>query len=190
MYKPRATNQPTNQPHLKFSVIVLTWAGLMDRPATVLDLPGVAIPGEVLATQAVSVQSLPLTVLLRPGGGPEAPGRVQEGRVRSHGGHVAVDVRPHSVLSVPSGAARAVQLLGPTAGLTERRAGVVHGVHGHAGVLDEQVLQRAGLHLDGGQPSGGEAGRRGDEPALLQGAGLKLEEAGVAWVGQAFERRR
>lgn len=94
--------QPTNQPHLKFLVIVLTWAGLMDSPATVLDLPGVAIPGKILATQAVSVQSLSLTVFLYPRGRAEAPGLVQESRVRSNGCHIAVDVRPHFILSVPS----------------------------------------------------------------------------------------
>lgn len=162
----------------------------MDSPATVLDLPGVAIPGKILAPKAVSVQSLSFTVFLYPRGGAEALGLLQEGCVRGNGCDIAVDVLPHLVLSLCSGAARAVEGVGPAAGLAERGAGAVHGVHGHAGVLDEQVLHGARLHLDGRQPSGREARRRRDEPALFQRAGLKLEEAGIAWVSQAFKRCR
>lgn len=94
--------QPTNQPHLKFLVIVLTWAGLMDSPAAVLDLPGVAIPGKVLATEAISVQSLPFTVFFYPLGGAEALGLFQKSCVRSNSCHIAVNVRPHFVLSFHS----------------------------------------------------------------------------------------
>lgn len=156
----------------------------MDSPAAVLDLPGVAVPGKILATKAISVQSLSVTVLSYPLGGPKALGLFQKSC------HIAVNVLSHFILSFHSGTARAMKVVSATAGLSEARAGVVHGVDRHAGMLDEQVFQRTGLHLDGGQASRSETRRRGDEPALLQGAGLQLEEAGVAWVSQAFERGR
>lgn len=94
------------------------------------------------------------------------------------------------ILGLQSGATRAVELLVPAAGLAEAVAGVVDGVDGHAGVLDEEVLHGTGLHLDGCEPAGGEAGRRGDEPALLHGARLEVDEAGLAGLRQVLQGGR
>lgn len=115
-----------------------------------LDLPGVAIPGKILATKAISVQSLSLTVFFYPLGGAKALGLFQKSCVSSNSCHIAVNVLPHFILSFPSGAAGVVEFVSPTAGLVETRAGVMHGIHRHAGVLDEQVLHRAGFHLESG----------------------------------------
>lgn len=93
MHKPRES-----QPSLKFLVIVLTWAGLMDSPATVLDLPRVAIPGKILATKAISVQRLSFTMFFYPLGGAKALGLFQKSRVSSKSCHVAMDVLPHFIL--------------------------------------------------------------------------------------------
>lgn len=98
MYRPREANPPP----WKCLVIVLTWAGLVDSPATVLDLPGVAIPGKILATKAISVQSLSLTVFFYPLGGAKALGLFQKSCVSSNSCHIAVNVLPHFVLSFPS----------------------------------------------------------------------------------------
>lgn len=113
MYKPREANQP----HLQFLVIVLTWAGLVDSPATVLDLPGVAIPGKILATKAISVQSLSFTVFFYPLGGAKTLGLFQKSCMSSNSCNIAVNVLPHFILSFHSGAAGVVKFVSPTAGL-------------------------------------------------------------------------
>lgn len=52
----------------------------------------------------------------------------------------------------------------------------VVGVDGHAGVFDQQVLQRAGLQENRLTAMAGEAGGRSHEPALLQRAGVQTQE--------------
>lgn len=71
----------------------------------------------------------------------------------------------------------AAALLPPTGGVQAggQPGEAVVGVDGHAGVLDQQVLQRAGLQEDG--LAAVEAGWRRDEPALLQRGGVQVEEA-------------
>lgn len=98
MYKPRETHQP----NLKFLVIVLTWAGLMDSPAIVLDLPRVAIPGKILATKAISVKRLFFTVFFYPLGRAKALGLFQKSCVSSNSCNIAVNVLPHFILSFHS----------------------------------------------------------------------------------------
>lgn len=146
MYKPRGANQP----HVKFLVIVLTRAGLVDSPATVLDLPRVAVPGKILATKTIPVQSLSFTVFFYPLGGAKTLGLFQKSCMSSNSCNIAVNVLPHFILCFHSRAAGVVKFVSPTAGLVETRAGVMHGVHRHAGVFDEQVLHRAGFHLESG----------------------------------------
>lgn len=94
-HKPRERNQP----HLKFLVIVLTWAGLMDSPAVVLYLPGMAIPGKILATKAISVQRLSFTVFFYPLGRAQALGLFQKSCMSSKSCNVAVNVLLHFILS-------------------------------------------------------------------------------------------
>lgn len=67
-------HKPRNQQNLKFLVIVLAWAGLVNHPAVVLDLPRVAIPGKILATKAISVQRLSFTMFFDPLGRAKALG--------------------------------------------------------------------------------------------------------------------
>lgn len=98
MYKPREINQP----NLKFLVIVLTWAGLMDSPAIVLDLPRVAIPGKILATKAISVQRLSFTVFFHPLGRAKALGLFQKSCMSSNSCNIAVNVWPHFIWSFHS----------------------------------------------------------------------------------------
>lgn len=98
MHKPRETNQT----HLKFLVIVLTWAGLMDSPAIVLDLPRVAIPGKILATKAISVQRLSFTVFFYPLGRAKALGLLQKSCMSSESCNIAMNVLPHFILSFHS----------------------------------------------------------------------------------------
>lgn len=43
-----------------------------------------------------------------------------------------------------------MKLLSPTVGLAEAGAGLVHSIDGHAGVFNEKVFHRTGLHLDSG----------------------------------------
>lgn len=43
-----------------------------------------------------------------------------------------------------------MKFVSPTAGLVETRAGVMHGVDRHAGMLDQKVFHRTGFHLDSG----------------------------------------
>lgn len=99
MHKPRETNHQ----HLKFLVIVLPRAGLVNHPAVVLDLPRVAIPGKILATKAASVQRLSLTVLFYPLGRTEALGLFQETCMSGKSSNIAVDMLPHFALSFHSG---------------------------------------------------------------------------------------
>lgn len=94
MHKPRETNQP----NVKFSVIVLTWAGLMDSPAAVLDWPRVAIPGKILATKTISVQRLSLTVFFYPLGRAKALGLFQKGCMSGESCNIAMNVLPHFIL--------------------------------------------------------------------------------------------
>lgn len=98
MHKPRETNQP----NLKFLVIVLTWAGLMDSPAIVFDLSRVAIPGKILATKAISVQRLSFTMFFYPLGRSKALGLFQKSGVSSNSCNIAVNVLPHFILSFHS----------------------------------------------------------------------------------------
>lgn len=148
MHKPRETNQT----HLKFLVIVLTWAGLMDSPAIVLDLPRVAIPGKILATKAISVQRLSFTVFFYPLGRAKALGLLQKSCMSSESCNIAMNVLPHFILSFHSetGTAWVMKFLSPTVGLTEAGAGVMHSIDRHAGVFDEKVFHRTGFHLDSG----------------------------------------
>lgn len=94
VHKPRETNQP----NLKFLVIVLTWAGLVDSPAIVLDLPRMTIPGEILATKAISVQRLSFTMFLYPLGRVKALGLFQKSGVSSNSCNIAVNVLPNFIL--------------------------------------------------------------------------------------------
>lgn len=94
VHKPRETNQQ----NLKFLVIVLTRAGLMNHPATVPDLPGVAIPGKILATKTISVQRLPFTMFFYPLGRAKALGLFQKSCMSSKSCNIAVDVLPHFIL--------------------------------------------------------------------------------------------
>lgn len=57
----------------------------------------------------------------------------------------------------------------------ESRRAVV-GVDWHAGVFDQQVLQRAGLQENRLTAMAGEAGGRSHEPALLQRTGVQMQE--------------
>lgn len=95
MHKPRETNQP----NLKFLVIVLTWARLMDSPSIVLDLPRVAIPGKILATKAISVQRLSFTMFSYPLGRAKALGLFQKSCMRGKSCNIAMNVLPHFTLS-------------------------------------------------------------------------------------------
>lgn len=105
MHKPRETKQRL----LQILVIVLTRAGLVNNPATVLALPRVAIPGKILATKAISVQRLFFTVLFYPLGRAKALGLFQQSCVSSESCHIAVGVLLHLILSFRSGACGIVQ---------------------------------------------------------------------------------
>lgn len=122
----------------------------MDSPATVLDLPRVAIPGKILATKAISVRRLSFTMFFYPLGGAKALGLFQKSRVSSKSCHVAMDVLPHFILRFYSGATWVMMFISPAAGLTDTGAGVVHSIDGHAGMLDEKVFHRTGFHLESG----------------------------------------
>jgi hypothetical protein len=98
MHEPTDTNQQT----LKFLVIVLPWAGLVNHPAIVLHLPGVAILGKILATKAISVQRLSFAVFFYPLGRAEALGLLQKSCMSSKGCNVAVKVLPHFTFSFHS----------------------------------------------------------------------------------------
>lgn len=91
----------TNQ-NLKFLVIVLTRAGLVNNPAIVLDLPGVAIPGKILATKAISVQRLFFTMFFHPLGRAKALGLFQKSCMSSKSCDIAADVLLHLILSFHS----------------------------------------------------------------------------------------
>lgn len=69
------------------------------------------------------------------------------------------------------------QTQGSRQGVERQSMEAVVGVHRHAGVFDQEVLQRAGLQQDGLGAAAGEAGRGGDKPALLQRAGVHSQEA-------------
>lgn len=60
------------------SVVELTLARLVNKQSVVLELPRVAIPGEVLAAQAVSARVVSFVVLFDPVGRPKALGVLQE----------------------------------------------------------------------------------------------------------------
>lgn len=92
----------TNRTHFRFLVIVLTWAGLMDSPAAVLDLPRVAISGKILATKAISVQRLSFTVFFNPLGRAKALGLFQKSCMSSESCNIAMNVLPHFILSFHS----------------------------------------------------------------------------------------
>lgn len=91
-----------NQTRFRFLVIVLTWAGLMDSPATVLDLPRVAISGKILATKAISVQRLSFTVFFNPLWRAKALGLFQKSCMSSKSCNVAMNMLPHLILSFHS----------------------------------------------------------------------------------------
>lgn len=136
---------------MKFLVIVLPWAGLMDSPATtVLDLPRMAIPGKILATKAISVKRLSFTVFFYPLRRAKALRLFQKSCVSSNGCDIAVNVLPHFILSFHSWTTWVMKFISPAAGLTETRAGVMHGIDRHAGMFDEKVFHRTGFHLDSG----------------------------------------
>ena len=59
------------------------------------------------------------------------------------------------------------------------------GVDGHAGMFYQQVLQGAGLQQDGLAAPPSEAGWGRDEPALLQGARLYVQEAPFPCLGSS-----
>lgn len=92
----------TNWTHFRFLVIVLTWAGLMDSPAAVLDLPRVAISGKILATKAISVQRLSFTVFFNPLGRAKALGLFQKSCMSSESCNIAMNVLPHFILGFHS----------------------------------------------------------------------------------------
>lgn len=122
----------------------------MNHPATVPDLPGVAIPGKVLATKTISVQRLPFTMFFYPLGRAKALGLFQKSCMSSERCDIAVDVLPHLILGFHSGTTWVVKFISPTAGLTEPRAGVMHSIDRHAGMFDEKVFHRTRFHLDSG----------------------------------------
>lgn len=70
----------------------------MDSPAAVLDLPRVAISGEILATKAISVQRLPFTVFFNPLGRAKALGLFQKSCMSSESCNIAMNVLPHFIL--------------------------------------------------------------------------------------------
>lgn len=61
------------------SVIELTLARLVNKESVVLELPRVAIPGEVLAAEAVPAEIVSFAVLLYPVGRTKALGFFQKG---------------------------------------------------------------------------------------------------------------
>lgn len=71
----------------------------MDSPAVVLYLPGMAIPGKILATKAISVQRLSFTVFFYPLGRAQALGLFQKSCMSSKSCNVAVNVLLHFILS-------------------------------------------------------------------------------------------
>ena len=92
----------TNRTRFRFLVIVLTWAGLMDSPAAVFDLPRVAISGKILATKAISVQRLSFTVFFNPLGRAKALGLFQKSCMSSESCNIAMNVLPHFILGFHS----------------------------------------------------------------------------------------
>lgn len=122
----------------------------MDSPAIVLDLPRVAIPGKILATKAISVQRLSFTMFFYPLGRAKALGLFQKSCMRSKSCNVAMDVLPHFISTFHSGATWVRTFIGPTTGLTDARAGIMHSIDRHAGMFNEKVFQRTGFHLESG----------------------------------------
>lgn len=61
-----------------------------------------------------------------------------------------MNVLPHFILGFHSGTAWVMKFLSPTVGLAEAGAGLMHSIDGHAGVFNEKVFHRTGLHLDSG----------------------------------------
>lgn len=104
MHMPTHTHKlrEANQTRFRFLVIVLTWAGLMDSPAAVLDLPRVAISGKILATKAISVQRLSFTVFFNPLRRAKALGLFQKSCMSSESCNVAMNMLPHLILSFHS----------------------------------------------------------------------------------------
>lgn len=84
----------------------------MDSPAVVLYLPGMAIPGKILATKAISVQRLSFTVFFYPLGRAQALGLFQKSCMSSKSCNVAVNVLLHFILSFHSGTERNGDTLG------------------------------------------------------------------------------
>ena len=101
-------------------------------------------------------------------------------------------VQSTSALLLPTGGCRGgrhvsgqqaqLQVEGARQGVEGQSGGAVVGVHRHAGVLDQQVLQRTRLQEDGLAAAAGEAGRGGDEPALLQRADVQAKEPALFFV--------
>lgn len=85
-----------------------------------------------------------------PLGRTKALGLFQKSCMSSKSCNIAVNVLPHFALGFHSGTAWVMELISPTAGFTEARAGVVHSIDRHARMFNEQVFQRAGFHLDSG----------------------------------------
>lgn len=94
------------------------------------------------------------------------------------------------ISGLQSGTARAAEFLISTSSVAEAVAGVVDSINRHAGVLNEEVLHGAGFHFDGSQPTCSETRRRGDEPALLHGTRLKLDEARLSRLRQVLQGGR
>lgn len=84
------------------SVIELTLARLVNKQSVVLDLPRVAIPGEVLATETIPVETVSFIMFFYPVGRTKALVFFQKSWTSSKSRDIAVNTLSRFILGLPS----------------------------------------------------------------------------------------
>lgn len=182
------------------SIVELALAGLVDKAALVLGPARTALAGAVLPLHHLSAQRVALGPLPGPLQPPRlarllqqrSPRRQRGGVVQGPGFAASRRQLPVARVSVRQGSFIVFWMRGRRARL--QHYGAAGHVNGHAGVLDEEVLQ--GAALEAGRPESrplcSKTGRRGNKPAFIHQGGCGWRAAcwgssspGAGWSCEA-----
>lgn len=168
------------------SVVELALAGLVDKAALVLGPARTALAGAVLPLHHLGAQRVAFGPLPGPLHPPRlarllqqrSPRRQRGGVVQGPGFAASRRQLPVARVSVRQGSFVVFWMRGGRARL--QHYGAAGHVNGHAGVLDEEVLQ--GAALEAGRPESrplcSKTGRRGNKPAFIHQGGCGWRAAG------------